>query len=217
MTKPIVNGTSSVVLRASTPELLRSAVTFYQEFAHLTIKSETKTNVILSSGQKFPENSTNIEIALDEKYTQPDVTLLKQGQTSLDWRSISSAVVFKATSLVDLYAYVKAREDVISFQVYPSELAPIELYIIDPLNYIVGFTSVTHPLSRKPKIVSPKLDAPISTPPSAASESTTPALIEASGSTASPVKRNIAVLTSGGDSPGMNCNVRAVVRAALYR
>ncbi|WP_423797202.1 6-phosphofructokinase, partial [Negativicoccus succinicivorans] len=29
--------------------------------------------------------------------------------------------------------------------------------------------------------------------------------------------RKVAVLTSGGDAPGMNAAVRAVVRAAIYR
>lgn len=233
MTKPIVNGTSSVVLRASTPELLQKAVSFYQDFANLIVQSESSSKVILTSGQSFPDHSANIEILLDEQFSQPDVSVLKKGQSTLDWRSIRSTVAFEASdSLVDLYHYVKAREGVISFQVYPSELAPIELYIIDPLNYVVGFTSATHPLARKPKIISPTLLEPVSTaPPSSSSTSSLgvhahPLLkktedsqsdVVAASPYAVPSKRNIAVMTSGGDAPGMNANVRAVVRAALFR
>ncbi|KAH3679077.1 hypothetical protein WICMUC_001273 [Wickerhamomyces mucosus] len=217
MTKPIVNGTSSVVLKVPSVQLLHEATHFYTEFANLQIKSEdSNSHVVLTSGQPFPETSANIEIVLDTSVKLKDSTYLREQKLNFDWRSLTSTIVFRTESIIEIYNKVKANGHLLDHQVYPSELAPIELYVIDPLGNVIGFTLVHHPLSSNPPLESSVSTRPSTTSQSTASSSTVNLSSYAQEILSTP-KRNIAVMTSGGDAPGMNANVRAVVRAALFR
>ncbi|GME83790.1 unnamed protein product [Ambrosiozyma monospora] len=83
----------------------------------------------------------------------------------------------------------------------------IEFYIKDPVGNVVGFTSFANGLTDKP-IKSSKAFFTDKT----AEDLENPRLKEPAKSN----KKRIAVMTSGGDAPGMCAAVRAVVRAGIY-
>lgn len=94
-------------------------------------------------------------------------------------------------------------EKKIAFQSQPNEREPSEVYTHDPLGTLVGFTSKANPFTSvgpRPRLgVSRELGVRDQTRPS----------------TPGKVKKRIAVMTSGGDAPGMNAAVRAVVRMTI--
>ncbi|ONH70182.1 ATP-dependent 6-phosphofructokinase subunit beta [Cyberlindnera fabianii] len=211
VSKPIVNGTSFYTLRASTPELLADAVSFYENLVGFSVKEQTKTRTLLSSGQEFPTPSASLEIILDESFTQPDTTTLTEQTHTADWRSLRSTIVFKTPAIEALSQNFQASPS-IQWQAHPSELAPVELYVIDPLGYLIGFTSLKHALSSIPPPVKKPDTIPVGT-----TTATTAGVTSYVEQATAQHQRNIAVMTSGGDAPGMNACVRAVVRAAIYR
>lgn len=203
---PIVNGTSYYSLKAPDKESFEEAAQFYENIVGLIPKKKSKDSVFLHSGQEFPHQSATVELVLDEKFQQPDFKGLQDERLTQDWRSLRSNVVFRTDSIESLYEALKTHPKV-QVQAYPSDLAPIELYVLDPLGNLIGFTSLRHPLSAIPPPYKKVDQEYISTAP-------TTAYVE--GAT-SQQRRNIAVMTSGGDAPGMNACVRAVVRTAIYR
>ncbi|CEP20700.1 PFK2 [Cyberlindnera jadinii] len=207
MTKPFVNGTSYHTLRASSQKLLQEAVSFYTNIVGLSVVKESKQSILLNSGQEFPHTSASLEIVLDEQFQQPSSETLAQVHNTDDWRSLRGCVVLRVDELSLIVDQLKAYGA--SWQAFPSELAPAEVYAIDPLGFVVGFTSLKHALST---VAPPLKESVIFDDDQLTSAAVTAVLTE-------PVKqqRNIAVMTSGGDAPGMNACVRAVVRAAIYR
>ncbi len=204
---PIVNGTSYYTLKANTKESFDEAVQFYENYIGLIPKNKTSKSIFLHSGQEFPHHSATIELVLDESFKQsPNFKELQQERLTQDWRSLRSNVVFRTDSIESLYELFKNHPNV-QVQAYPSDLAPTEIYVLDPLGNLIGFTSLRHPLSTVPPAYK-KIDQDILT------TGPTTAYVE---SATSEQRRNIAVMTSGGDAPGMNACVRAVVRAAIYR
>jgi 6-phosphofructokinase 1 len=188
---------------------LKEAVNFYENLVGFAVKSRTADTVILTSGQEFPETSANLEIVIDSSFKQPDFDSLKHERLINDWRSLKSNIVFRTDTIEYIYENIKSHEKTVQWQAYPSDLAPVEVYAIDPLGYLVGFTSLKHPLST----VAPPYKN-VTTGDQSFSTSNTTGYVDSS---AQAQQRNIAIMTSGGDAPGMNACVRAVVRAAIYR
>lgn len=139
-----------------------------------------------------------------------------------DWRAVAPSVVYQTA---DLDAVMQTLEkypigdNVTPFiQLRPTSVSPVEVLAVDPLGNIVGFTTRTNPFS--------VVDQPFV---SSRSKDTLESGLGSNISTVTGVKipdtnlddalkrRRIAVMTSGGDAPGMNAAVRAVVRAAIYR
>lgn len=89
------------------------------------------------------------------------------------------------------------------------QLQEDEIVVFDPLGNKLVFTTRLHPFStgstklvnNNPRLISTSDDLSQQTPQQDPSKP----------------KKRIAVLTSGGDSQGMNCAVRAVVRASIAR
>lgn len=87
-----------------------------------------------------------------------------------------------------------------------ADLVHTEIYTHDPLNNLITFTNKPIPISKSIypiKPISPIKQQDISS----SNISTEP----------KTKKKRIGMLTSGGDSPGMNAAVRAVVRVAISR
>jgi 6-phosphofructokinase 1 len=204
MTKPIVNGTSFFSIKASSKGLLQKAVVFYTNVIGLEVKREDSHAVLLNSGQEFPESSASLEIVLDENFEQPSTESLTLLKSTADWRSLRASIVLKVDD-IGLVA-TQLRDNGAEWTAYPSELAPVEVYAVDPLGFLVGFTCLKHALSTvPPPMTQPHVEAITST-------TNTTSYVEMVKK-----QRNIAVMTSGGDAPGMNACVRAVVRTAIYR
>ncbi|CCD24576.1 6-phosphofructokinase subunit alpha NDAI_0D02620 [Naumovozyma dairenensis CBS 421] len=94
------------------------------------------------------------------------------------------------------------------------------LYILtDPLGNELAFTSFASPMDSNPMTDASCFQDPASATTSAGSETvnaSTSAINLLKQSLAGQKKKKIAVMTSGGDSPGMNAAVRAVVRTGIH-
>lgn len=213
----IVNGTSTIYLVAASQHLLDNAVSFYTNTLGLTEHSKSEDTTFLSNDG----NKAIVEIKLDPKegLSESEIQSRRSDIESklnvVDWRSLDDTSVIKVANLVDLIEVLTSSKFVL--QITPNELYPNEVYIVDPLGYIIGFTACNEPLTVVPPVqkTNPVVE-------STAMQTNVP-------SNATSIKgdqdllgdfkrrRNIAIMTSGGDAPGMNACVRAVVRAAIYR
>jgi 6-phosphofructokinase 1 len=129
--------------------------------------------------------------------------ILEQGKDSAkqDWRGSQEATIFYTEKLNSIRSVLEARG--IQLQFHPDNINPCEIYAFDPLGTLVGFTSKRNPFSKR--VTQEQLpSAHITRDPSRVP---TPQPGER--------RKKIAVLTSGGDAPGMNAAVRAVVRKSI--
>ncbi|KAK9464632.1 6-phosphofructokinase [Lipomyces arxii] len=129
-------------------------------------------------------------------------------QRARDWRGMSPALVLY-TPYIDSIIQQLRRETVL-YQALPSDSAPMEVYTHDPLGTLIGFTSKSNPFTTTVPAVKEAVSADGAKTPieavNAASAGPTPGK-----------KKKIGIITSGGDAPGMNGAVRAVVRAAIAK
>ncbi|RLV91185.1 ATP-dependent 6-phosphofructokinase subunit beta [Spathaspora sp. JA1] len=212
----VVNGTSTVCLTAGTPSSLSQAITFYTNILGLSLHSETDNITYLSNN----DNQLIVELTLDPSSGFSDdqiATRAQQIQEKLnqtDWRSLDETIVIKVNNLINLIETLQTFKYPV--QITPNELFPNEVYCVDPLGYIIGFTAVSNPLTLDPPMQKSKPQMGTATPSSflmSQAGSLSGALVTEEFTT----KRNIGIMTSGGDAPGMNAAVRGVVRAAIFR
>lgn len=134
-----------------------------------------------------------------------------------DWRGYRQSVVMYAPQLDRVVEQLSVKN--IKFQLQPNDTTPIELYTHDPLGTLVGFTTRHNPFTTK-AAHGPTLVLPDGLGGGA---SHTFGLTPFQSRPRTPVepepvkKKKIAVMTSGGDAPGMNGAVRAVVRMSIAR
>ncbi|ODQ77436.1 hypothetical protein BABINDRAFT_163458 [Babjeviella inositovora NRRL Y-12698] len=110
----------------------------------------------------------------------------------------SGAVVFFSANIAELRRKLAAMD----IPTIEEPAAHVDFYVHDPLGNRIGFSSQQRPF------LAPCLSADQYTEDS-------PEAVAAPRRAASG-KKKIAVMTSGGDAPGMNPAVRAVVRAGIY-
>lgn len=213
MTVPVVNGSSCLSLYGKNKDLILQAINFYTNVVGLTKASEESGSVYLSS------NNSKVVIKLeesDEALSGREVKQFIEGLVSLlgvnDWRSIESCITLMVKDLNQLV--VALEENNYPVQISPNELYPDEVYTVDPLGNVVGFTVCFNPLTVNPPV---KKLAPWNREQDSMSASTSEFSKIGENGDSSKKRRNIAVMTSGGDAPGMNAVVFAVVRAAIFR
>lgn len=121
-------------------------------------------------------------------------------QDERDWRGSEAALVMYTKSIGEI---VETFERLgVPYQLQPNVHHPAEVYAHDPLGTLIGFTEKFHPIStKKPPYLDRSQPRSVIDP-----ESVKPRKVQ---------KKKIAVMTSGGDAPGMNAAVRAVVRTAI--
>lgn len=209
MKRPVVNGVSCVTFYARSQALIDEAVQFYTNFLELSVHSETDEGVYLASdGSLFVIKLAINKDAPDESAITSIKREFESDLNVLDWRLKGPGFTLGIANLNR--AIIRLQKAGLALQITPNDLYPNEAYFIDPLGNLVGLTTTANPLSLVPPVK--KLDQPNDSYVMSASAS------EAVTNSGSPLKgsRNIAVMTSGGDAPGMNACVRAVVRAAIY-
>ncbi|MCP8716422.1 MAG: 6-phosphofructokinase [Asgard group archaeon] len=208
----IVNGTSTHSLVAGTKETLSQAINFYTNILGLSVHSENDDLTYLSN----EDNKMIVKIKLDAKTGLSPSQIHDRREdiisklNVIDWRSLDTTNVFKVENLVALIETLSTYR--YTLQITPNELYPNEVYCVDPLGYIVGFTACAEPLTLVPPLqkANPKFDGASNLMSKSGSQSRSVEEIK-------QVRRNIGVMTSGGDSQGMNAAVRAVVRATIFR
>lgn len=216
MTVSLINGTSSVSLAARDKELLDEAVNFYTNVIGFSYHSSDESYLYLS----FEGSKVVVRLSLSDKARSKSEIAehKKQLEAHLqtdDWRSTDSCITFGVKNLNQLIVNLKAFGHQV--QTSPNELYPQEVYTFDPLGNIIGFSTATNALTLVPPVqkfeMSKVGDGQLSSQMSrVVSENT---LLH--GGSEKPTKRNIAIMTSGGDAPGMNAVVYAVVRASIFR
>lgn len=211
MASSLVNGTSSVTLYAPDKPLMNRAINFYSNLVGLSVQKESDSVAVLA----LKKCAFTLDIVLSEKAKSPSEVASaarkwSDSETTCDWRAAGSHVTLAVSNLNDLISAIRASK--MPLQLFPNELYPSEAYTVDPLGEVVGFTCATNLMTLNPKVQ--KLDNfELSVVEPMSSSASVSRFTESS-----PYKsRNIAVMTSGGDAPGMNACVRAVVRAAIYR
>lgn len=219
---PLVNGTSYCTLTAHSQESFQKTIEFYVDFLQLEKRSLDDSSVLLFNGP------VSLKIVLDDdaskqKVADAQLEKLKANAGVKDWRaSVHESLVFNTADIQVIKDYLVKKD--LPRQAYPTDLFPMQLYTLDPLGNAVGVTSTKNAVSTMP------------TRPPTADEKTTSSLVSKApsytdlrsavkttdsypsipeGSTRP--KKAIAVMTSGGDAPGMNANVRAIVRTAIFK
>ncbi|KAG7666326.1 uncharacterized protein J8A68_000137, partial [[Candida] subhashii] len=224
----VVNGTSCLCLTAGTVTSLNEAINFYTNVLGLSINSELDNITYLSSDSRKETHNLVVELKLDPATGLSDLQIDAKKSSILsqlnitDWRNLDCSYILKVDNIINLIENFQTFK--IPVQITPNELYPNEVYCIDPLGYIIGFTSSSNPLTVSPPLQKTHFKATAAgaattgtLTPYPMSVSTSLAQSISSTAEANMPKRNIGIMTSGGDAPGMNAAVRAVVRAAIYR
>lgn len=214
MPVPIVNGASSASVYAPDKPLMNKAINFYTNLCGFTLKSETNDSAVLLAHDQL----TTLKIGVSDKVTHDSISksvdFWQKHKCSTDWRALSSHITFTMLDVNELAA--KMDSEGVPNQLYPNEVLPSEVYAIDPLGHLVGFTTAKNPMGLNPPAKKFTLENTDSNSPEGIPSSATSQSVNVS-EPSTPKSRNIAVMTSGGDAPGMNACVRAVVRAAIFR
>ncbi|KAK6341731.1 6-phosphofructokinase, alpha subunit [Orbilia brochopaga] len=210
-------GVSFISLVAPNEDLFYETITYYTDLGFVETLVYDRSNQALSgqhdlcflsdketwlhSDSEYEGQGTAITIKVrlvtssKAQEHDPDHKVLQ------DWRGAKQALVLFSPNLGDIIALLKEKN--YAYQMQPNENAPCEVYTYDPLSTLVGFTSKANPFTT--------VAAPL---PAAAVEKKKARKVDPAPDSGKP-KRKIAVMTSGGDSPGMNGAVRAVVRSTI--
>mgnify|MGYP003362676316 CR=1 FL=1 len=217
-----LNDVPLVIYYAPNQEKFDKAVQFYRDVLQFeAVGAPDKGTYLLSSNASSPADAANIRLILDAEKAAPEDEIEKvtsnfaSHKQKRDYRTLQSSVCFQTSDLEGLMERLKAANW--DYQVRPSELDPFEVYVVDPLGALIGFSGMKNAFgsSKRSRFNS---GAGLKSYGFATSGQTTPSNA-VSSSSLKPVKRrrNIAVMTSGGDAPGMNANVRAIVRTAIFK
>ncbi|KAL1920391.1 uncharacterized protein VTP21DRAFT_768 [Calcarisporiella thermophila] len=220
------DGISHVILNAPTVDAYAETLRFYSTLGFRTVmepatKSEpeelsTPEEVWLNLYGRPPVGDLTIKLRYNPR------AVLRQSLQGGDWRSEEAALCIVSRDIKALESVLKVLNCPYQKYTYPlteeslthptfqkpddpaagtsSEDMLVEYYTQDPLNNLLVFTNRAHPFSKT-------IEHPADTASAALAK-------EEKRDTRS-VQRKIGVLTSGGDSPGMNAAVRAVVRVAI--
>ncbi|QLG70761.1 hypothetical protein HG535_0A07030 [Zygotorulaspora mrakii] len=219
---PLVNGTSYCTLTAHSKETFDKTVDFYCTFLQLERQSYSSNSTFLYNSSI----SVKLDLEVDEikqRKAEARYEELKSKSGNKDWRVlVSESLVFNTADI----QFNKQTLDHIDAprQAYPSYLFPMQLYTLDPLGNVVGVTSTKNAVSTMPThppVLEEKMPSAIAS--KAQSYTDLSSCVKTSNNYPSLPKQSkhgrkaIAVMTSGGDAPGMNSNVRAIVRSAIFK
>lgn len=213
MTVSVVNGSSCLSLYAKNKDLLFQAIKFYINVLGFTHQSDENEFVYLSSGDQKVVLKLGVS---DDALSSTEIRKITDELTSAlnvnDWRSIGTNIALNVKSLNEVVVALQGQNYPV--QVSPNELYPDEAYTIDPIGNVIGFSVGSNPLTMNPPV---KKLTPWKSEQDSMSASNSEFFKIGEDAGPSKKRRNIAVMTSGGDAPGMNAVVFSVVRAAIFR
>ncbi|RPB15676.1 6-phosphofructokinase [Morchella conica CCBAS932] len=231
--KTLLSGVSFVSLVAPTEDLFYSTVEFYTDLGfketfvydrtHPTTKrevdhclsSEKETWLYSQSESSNESNDISLKIRFVSDAVHHAHGIVRQdpqkppertanSKESYDWRGSSQSIVLCTAFLPKIAALLKSKNILCQFQ--PSEREACEIYTHDPIGTLVGFTAKANPFTR----IRPTDGYLSMTKAEQMMEISRP-------TTAGGKRKRIGVMTSGGDAPGMNAAVRAVVRMSIAK
>lgn len=208
MAIPLVSGPSGAILLAPEKPLMAQTISFYSQLTGFSVVAQTDSSATLAG-----KDGASLRIELgDTKLADQIPESISRWSTELqtrDWRSVAPHLTLCVSEFLELVSRLQSFKYPV--QLYPNDLYPTEAYTVDPLGHVVGFTTAKNPMSINPpveKFTHGHEIAPLMSTTVLEKRATAPGATQ---------RRNIAVMTSGGDAPGMNACVRAVVRAAIFR
>lgn len=176
-----------LLLQTSSQALFNKAVDFYTSIVQLPIESKSASEALFGALRLVLSSD-----APSQASAAPN--------TPTDWRSRRLAAVLRVSLLAALIDRCRAN-------FVPHQIDEAEAYVLDPLGTVIGFTQQAH-------VLDPLVPVVTSAP------SDEPLLLDLHGVALKYNYTNgrlVAVMTSGGDAPGMNAMVRLVVRTAILR
>lgn len=219
---PLISGTNSVIVDTFSKEQYDTTIAFYSSVLVLDSILKGANKSILSN------KAISVEIRLTEDSFKHREALncynyLKENINTKDWRGCGNSIVFSTPNIMGLQARLELKQS------YPCAILPMEVYTLDPQGNILGFTDSKNGMATLPIVMTDLSDnSNILKLPSFSKDVSKTDLccdsIEVSEDFSSvgtkiceTSEKAIAVMTSGGDAPGMNANVRAIVRTAISR
>lgn len=215
-----VNGVSFISLATKNEQLFTQTVEFYQSLNFKVVRNYSKAPNVESSQTGVAQDSTR-EVWLESfKLTQlsasgNDVVPLQESNSLQSEGAFIKLRLTKEDSNSATVHYSQLEGCIIFFTTQFDEIKQkfglVEdknglIYLKDPLNNNLGFSSRPTPFT-----------APVSREYFTSQEKKVePVKLSAEDEAKSKKKRKLAVMTSGGDSQGMNAVVRAVVRAGIF-
>lgn len=215
-----------VSFATNSEELFKATIEFYEKLNFVVntqlgpseesasfrraLEATHEVRLVLGSHLSGKESAVNLHLTtrgIDAKEQAQKSKELNSEFESLDWRSVANASYF----LVDDLSLFPL--DKFTHQQMPKIGDPDEVYVVDPLGNLICFTSHLNAVSDIPIQARPKLETAPNQGDILPTDSDT---VPADSFSGIGVRKRIAVLTSGGDAPGMNACVRAVVRTAIY-
>ncbi|KAK3831339.1 MAG: 6-phosphofructokinase [Linnemannia elongata] len=204
---------ANLILTAPTRELYHASIAWFEKLGFKSIMTESSVETTANWMQLFSSSASIHDTSLKIVYAPSGAKKLAVS-AKMDWRSMPAVATITTNTL-------KAIETLFgslpwAYQRYSvpskngsgnSEFSVI--YTHDPMNNLLIFTDKPNPFE------APKRQIQHAYEHEDASAEPTKASITRSATTSK--KRKIAILTSGGDAPGMNAAVRGVVRAAITR
>ncbi|CAI2173332.1 5941_t:CDS:10, partial [Funneliformis geosporum] len=217
----VIEGLSHIVLATSSIEEYESSIQFYSQFGFETIvnsKITSESSQYLTQEKwlhlfgNLPAKDITIKLVLVANAIKKDPTPEEK-----DWRLEQALVASVTKNIVAVESILKSINAKYQKYVYtdtdetdllattPTDLVHTEIYTHDPLNNLIIFTNKPNPFSKSVYPIKPK--SPVKKEVIASDLKSLP----------QGKKMRIGVLTSGGDSPGMNAAVRSIVRVAISR
>ena len=219
---PLCNSTATVIFYAPNAALYEQAKKFYKDVLNFTVDELSYDSCSLVANQAASCNASAISLLVDEENAasvteiEGNIINLLSHKKKRDWRTLQSAISLESDKLLDVIEKLKNAN--CEFQIRPDELNPFEVYVIDPLGSIVGFTALKNAFAvNESSRTFKSADFVFENETASSVRSNLDDSASPSIDAAAKKQRNIAVMTSGGDAPGMNANVRAIVRSAINK
>lgn len=228
MSQENIYGVAFRSLATSDETLYKATIKFYHSLGFSTVKTYDKfknnNNLLLSSGTA--QDSLKETWVESFKLSELDAEGFRVPQQEASNKTQSEGALLKIRLIPSAHVEQETNASVTYFSTelpqllekFPeaSKLSEELISLKDPLSNTIKFSSFSNAVDQKPVDKEVFLDATAEeftvSPTNVTSMENSPS----TASSASSSKRKIAVMTSGGDSPGMNAAVRAVVRTGIY-
>lgn len=199
--------TLEVTQYAASKEALEKQVHFYTQLGfRAALQQDSVDDITLTTGEES-NGSAQIRIVLAPELSlgSGDSDMVTSGG---DWRSRGNYVSFEADEgIVERLKIANAEYHIVDDN---------EVYAVDPLGYTVAFTlNKTLNGVKSQGLSSAGTGSFYGGSESALNMTISETVYGTTSKDRGAAQRCIAVMTSGGDAPGMNANVRAIIRAAL--
>ncbi|KAF9359286.1 6-phosphofructokinase, alpha subunit [Mortierella sp. AD094] len=202
---------SNLILTAPTKEIYHDSITWFERLGFKPIMTESSTDVSATWLQLFSESASIHDVSLKIALSASGTTKLATS-SKMDWRRVPAIATITTNTLEAVESHLASLPWAYQRYTIPAKDAPgtnseySAIYTHDPMNNLLIFTDKPNPFESMKKAE-----------PAHKEQVASDASLNPASETSNGRKRKIAILTSGGDAPGMNAAVRAVVRAAIIK